>query len=53
MDIVFVLLAEICYGVDTAGTYKRVCMIGGGIKKASVHMMDLVTNKWYAEDGTE
>jgi hypothetical protein len=28
-------------------------MIGGGIKKESGHMMDLVTNKWYAAGGME
>jgi hypothetical protein len=28
-------------------------MIGEGIKKASGHMMDLVSNRWYIEGGVK
>jgi hypothetical protein len=47
MYVFFVFLAKICWGIVTDGTYKRVRVVGGGIKKASGHIMDLVVNKWY------
>jgi hypothetical protein len=53
MDVFFVLLAEIRKGVVTDGAYKRVRMVGGGIKKASCHIMDLVANKWCVEGSVE
>jgi hypothetical protein len=37
----------------TDATYKGVCVLGGVIKEASSHMMDLVLNWWDVEDVME
>jgi hypothetical protein len=58
LRVKWVLCVYVCIflivGVDPLGCSYRwyvqeVWMIGGGIKKASGHIMDLVANKWYAE----
>jgi hypothetical protein len=33
--------------------YKRVLVIGGGIKEACGHVMDLVAGRWCVESGVE
>jgi hypothetical protein len=49
----FVLLTKIRKGVVANSTFKRVLVIGGGIKEACGHVMGLVADKWYVESGVE
>jgi hypothetical protein len=53
MNVPFILLVEVIQMVVTDGAYKGVCISGGAIKKASGHMMDLVSNRWYIEGSVQ
>jgi hypothetical protein len=53
MYVFFVLLTKIRYAVVADSTYKRVLVIGGGIKEACGHVTDLVADRWHVESGVE